>query len=822
MELISWFLIFVLLVAAAVIACLAIYRRKRRQQAQPKVESRAIEEVQPTVAGEPQNIVAAIAEPTATEGTQLTPVDKAQVVAAPEAQPTGMQEAESAAVAETKPAAGAESQSVAAEESRRAVTEETQPTVVGEGQPIAPEKTELTVVEETQHTAPEKTKPTVAEETQQQIAEGVPTKTKGERREPEKRGGRPRGRAQSSEERAKERAKEKSKQYGQKPEIVCWKKEREWIIGIEVPEDLLSNPGLEVLQNGRPLKQDGSREGYWLLNEAHGQVSIQIEDSILKEINITRDEVNYLLFKLSGPNWNRGRRVKSPSSGWYLVVVPESWERDDALSGPPPVTPEPVSLAGYRSHFFVIERSGKEKIAFRTPEGKPAVIEPKAPRFALVGDCLNDATEDKGPLFGERPPQIRALHDQGWKDVGTIVVGEEGSGRGRWRKQFKPVLGRAEQDLPSEVADRKGGWFFLRFYDTNDDLIESLDFRFISALREIRISQPPPLPSEVGHRPVYVEFLHEPGCAVQLADDLTNIQIKRQDDKTILAIPPDPTYDETRWVVGPEGGPQVEVNILVERLWWTVGEEEKEPAEWKDQPLTLTRNDFAATSKKALWLRLPRRRWVNKVLVGFEQEKARPYDVKIREREVCIPLREISYAQEVRHIGITPLHVWFSLEGTTYTASLCEVVVKARCGMCDFIGDSEEDMLHHVESRHLEDIFTQLTYKEMIDLIPSLPPAIYKCSYCNFYVKSDDLANPTSTIINHIEKNCKEVPRGMGPVRINFSVVSDVDEIRENVISDLQRIHKCTLCGFHLNEATRMDMLQHLTNNHRNEVYKLF
>jgi len=462
--------------------------------------------------------------------------------------------------------------------------------------------------------------------------------------EPGKRGGRPRAPTPDREKQPLQEGKPRRP----KSEIVCWKRERQWILAVEVPEELLENSGLAVLQDGSHLPQDESREACWSLGRASGELVVRWnEDEAPREARIPLGEENYLLFKLSGQNQNQGRHVKSPSSGSYLVMVPDDWERDDTLSGPPPAAPEPVSLAGYKAHFFELEKDGDGKIAFSAPTGKSFVIESQALQFELVGSRLNEASGDKGPLFGENPPQIRAPDNQGWKDVGTIVVGAEGSGKGKWRQSFSPIPGGTRQDLPSEVAARKGGWNFLRFYDTNDDLLDSLDFRFICALKKIRILQPSPLPSEDGHRAVRVEFLHELGCSVQPADGLTNIHIKREDYKTILTIPPDSTYDETRWLVGPVGGPHVEVTILVERLWWGIGEERNAPSEWEDQPFTLSRDDFAATSKRALWLRLPRRRWVDKVLVGFEQPKARPYDVKVTEKTIAVPFREFGDSKEV-------------------------------------------------------------------------------------------------------------------------------------------------------------------------------
>jgi len=466
------------------------------------------------------------------------------------------------------------------------------------------------------------------------------------RRAPLNRGGRPRRRERNLSVDSTGENTEIERSIHHRIDIVCLKRERQWIAAVEIPEELLEKPGLEVFQAGERLTQE--QENCWCLEQAFGEVVIQWNESEgVQEIKVALGQDGYLLFKLSDQHQDQGRRVQFPSSGSYLVMVPDDWVRDDTLSGPPPVEPESVFLTGYKAHFFELERGGERKIAFRIPTGELIKIETNALRLELVGKHLCDATEKIGPLFGERPPQIRALDSQAWKNVRTIVVGEEGSGKERWRIAFNPVSEQVEQELPLELVARKGGWYFLRFYDTNDELIESLDFRFLCALKEIRIPQLSPLPPEDGHKQVCVEFLHDTGCAVQPVGPSASIQIERQDDKTTLTIPPDPACDETRWCVGVEGGPQVEVTILVERVWWGIGEEQNAPSEWKDRPLTLQREDFAATSNKALWLRLPRRRWVDEILVGFEQSTVRSYIVEVTHRTVAIPLCEFCDSREV-------------------------------------------------------------------------------------------------------------------------------------------------------------------------------
>ena len=493
-----------------------------------------------------------------------------------------------------------------------------------------------------------------AEEAQRQTAEGrqryeaeeARRRAEKEHRRPvEDRGGKPRILPTES----KEQVTREHKLRRPKPEIVCWQRERRWILAVEVPEDLWEKPELVVHQNASPLAQD-EREGHWRLDQVCGQVTIHWnEDEAPQEAKITLGEENYLLFKLSGQDWKQGRRVKSSSSGLYLVVVPESWERDEKFSGPPPAFPEPVSVEGYQGHFFDLEKGDDKRIALRASEGESIQIKSTAIQFNLVGTRLEDASEGVGPLFGKSPPRIQALYDNVWLEVGTVVIGEEGSGRGKWRKSFSPAPEGRERSLPAEAAPRKDGWYFLRLYDTNDDFVESLDFRLVIALKEIKIFQPSLFPSETQRGPVYVEFIHESDCAIQPADDLArSIQVEGKGNKTRLTIPPSPTYDETGWRVGSKGTPQMHIAILVERLWWAVGQEGTLPLEWEDQLLFLTCDDFAATSKKALWLRLPRRRWTDRVIAGFEQSRARPYATKVTGREISIPLRDFGDCQEIR------------------------------------------------------------------------------------------------------------------------------------------------------------------------------
>lgn len=633
--------------------------------------------------------------------------------------------------------------------------------------------------------------------------------------EPIKKGGRPRSVSPERE------TSEKKKTRTSKPEIVCWEIEGKWILAVEIPEELSGNSSIRVLQDGESLAQAES-EGYWPLRQAEGDIQILwFENEIQRESTIALGRKDYLLFKLSSDQ-KRGRVVKFPSSGWYLVVVPHEWERDISLSGHPPVAPEPVSISGYQGHFFVLTGNKDESICFQVPGRQSAVIRPKKLQVELIGNRLDDAEDMTVPLFGTMPPRICALNNELWKDVKTIILGEEGHGRGRWRTEFQPDVEEFEQEMPAELLARRGGWYFLRFYDTNDNLIDSLDFKFLSGLKAIERQQSSALPSKDGHEIVVVNFIHDLDCVVQPLEKAAHVEtIKKNDSRTLISLPASPVYDESNWLIRSINGPQIEVAIILERIWWGLGNEKLMPSEWSDKVLDLSRSDFYATSEATLWLKCLKRNWLDSVLIGFDEKRARKVSIRAKESVLAIPLREFVDSPEVEDRSSEYfLKIWMDSQS-------CDVALlpksKFRCAQasCDFVAMNLEAMTEHVKVEHLQLFISPLNYFELREYNSSLPQRIYKCSYCPKYVPSDDyFHSPTNSICRHIEVDCPNVDRSSGPPRILFSVVTDAEEIRRDVFADLPHIDKCILCERRFPNPTEQVLIKHLIDQHANDLYR--
>jgi hypothetical protein len=332
-----------------------------------------------------------------------------------------------------------------------------------------------------------------------------------------------------------------------------------------------------------------------------------------------------------------------------------------------------VNVDGYRAHFFDLYSGDTTGIALRDGSGRMIEVASGGPFFELIGPCLPDGCDYLGPLFVSTPPHIRVAGGS-WESIGKIVLGVEGKGTGKWRTYLEPERSRPEQSLPTSLTERRAGWYFARFYDLQDDLIDSLVFRFAAGLQEIKINETTPFPPEKGYEHTTVEFYHDVGWRVRSAESRGRVKIEPDSGRTILRIPPTAMCDYSEWFVGPTEGPEVKVAVLVERVWWVIGNERREPAQWQDKCLSLTREALIATSEDAIWFRLPKRRWTEHVFVGFSSGTRRRYEVRTTERIVAIPLRDFCDSKELGDRSKNQfLRAWLIVGGRHHEADIARI-----------------------------------------------------------------------------------------------------------------------------------------------------
>ncbi len=618
------------------------------------------------------------------------------------------------------------------------------------------------------------------------------------------------------------------------PELICWRREERWHIGIKLSGKLHDDSSFKIMQNNINLKRDEINNEYWAIKSMSPILIEWKERGTVKqkqfEINIA-DTNKPLLFKLNRQNQNFGRSINYPTTGYYLLIVPEDWQRDENLSGPPPFEPESITLKAYKGHYFILREYIDTIIAFQKVDGTIISINPKNSRFFLKGNRILDANEGAAPLFGEELPKIVDKLDS-WEDIGTIVVGEDGERVEHLKWSITPQLGRTEQDLNLfdniEISETKGACFFIRIYDLNDDLIGSFDFRYIQGLKSIKIFEHPPLPGPNGHQSVSIKFYHNKSCSIDIVknenNERHNLILILNDEETVATIPPDPALDLTEWEISDLSGRKVSIKIFMLRVWWGLADESddihKKNASDRLVTLSLDVMKFSTNSGLCIWL--PRPYWGKEVFIGLEQEKRKTYLSKRNEASIFIPLREfLDFADIKNQKEKRVFKLWLD-DKKDEAVPIGELVLRllyCKAKNCDFKTKHREEMIQHIKEYHISYFFKILSYDEIrLKYNRHLPLAIYQCGYCDAYFHADNrVKNPTSTIINHIEQ-CPEANREEGRLFIRFRQVTDIFEIRQKVISDLPHVRQCLLCEKYFKNQNDDSLLNHLITDHESDV----
>jgi hypothetical protein len=180
------------------------------------------------------------------------------------------------------------------------------------------------------------------------------------------------------------------------------------------------------------------------------------------------------------------------------------------------------------------------------------------------------------------------------------------------------------EELRREIS--RSGWYFVRLYDHDGRLIESLDFRFSPLLKSIKIQASSPLPGPYGHNPTFVDILHDESAEVRAVEPgpPDALSAVRTDIGSRIEIPPSPRFDQTRWSIKEHDGSEVEICLRVDRVWWTLRNEHTEhsESEWTDHPLALKQEDLTATSCQILRVRLPSAWRGREIRVGVDPQRS--------------------------------------------------------------------------------------------------------------------------------------------------------------------------------------------------------
>ena len=398
-----------------------------------------------------------------------------------------------------------------------------------------------------------------------------------------------------------------------RPELVCRR----------IPEsacfEVLLTAGKEfqlatAYLNGEPLIISN---GQCRIPSLDGCLTVTSQDG--EEHSVQLFEGKPLIFKLPN-NWNgEGRKISGITNGHFIFIVPKSWQR----TGRAPVEAEGCVDLAFQAHYFYRDATASDESVYGFREWNDS----STTSIELTGRCIFDDS-DESELFIGNPPDLKSSANIVWARVGE----EYANG---WGMNFQP-----NQQPLSEILTGREGRFFLRIYDTNTRMLDSIEFRYLPKFFQIYVNgaeytqDTVLVPSSKGYSLTMVRFVDADGTT--LSPVLPIGAHQQVLPSGAIKVPPNPNADRMMCSLGPDARC---VNIVLDlpRIWWRLEDGRTDPEAWSDTPLIMTRKEFRMHAHSGTAISLMSKRQVS-VRVGFGDELDLCYHRKIKDDCIVVPL----------------------------------------------------------------------------------------------------------------------------------------------------------------------------------------
>lgn len=237
-------------------------------------------------------------------------------------------------------------------------------------------------------------------------------------------------------------------------------------------------------------------------------------------------------------------------------------------------------------------------------------------------------------------------------------------------------------------------------------------------------------------------------------------------------------WDLFEWRVHAPSGNSVLLGVDLGRAVWALGEGEQPPVgdEWGVEVLQLQRSDFAATSKKVVWIWVPWSLRGNKVAVCIAQCNRNNQGMALPERMVVkdghfyrLPLRELEHLipEQTGEYAVILQHAKGTLEIGRFD-------LRYQCRLCGFRAREQKAILHHAAVRHLSECFNEISAIEIWEREGKLlPDRVYVCGYCGKGFPEYGAENGNTAVSAHQLYECPRARQGTNvePVTVKIRVL---------------------------------------------------
>lgn len=601
-------------------------------------------------------------------------------------------------------------------------------------------------------------------------------------------------------------------------DVICKREGWSWRVGLELPDN---TEKLRIMLDNESIVPDHDETPFWILKRPRNVIVEWLEDEDEERFTKTLSD-EFLIFKLYSKSLDKGRLVKNISRGEYAVFATEDWIPALDQVGVVTSEPEETEWQGYKVHFLRLEKGQGTQVAFNSGDGQ-SVFLPRDLDVVLVGNRIHDASEGVGPLVGDTLPELRATNVKTWEIIQNIVIGEEGPERRPWREVFQPKPSGLAQELPKTLLTRGPGWYFVRFYDATDTLLDSIDFRFVPGLKSIAV-QHQPSNHEEGQRATTIIFQHDDGCIVRsLEAALSELVMRKTPSQTIASFHTKLDVEKCSWEISDTRQKKVLIDVDISSLRWGISDSSSLPTVWSDCAISLSRALFSPSAGRHLWLRFPRSITERKVLIGFEGISTAQYAMDSITRTLSVPLSDFFDSEVIRERASANLAVWISLSEESKSKHTIGILVRKRkryrCKSPghNLIHETTKDLLLHFTKSHDPheylrplDNYEEFRKEYKKATGEDLPARIYRCGRCPVCSVPGSISGSLEVVYAHLKEH--------HPGEEHTIPYADFASIREFLFKSLPDYYTCSFCSCHFDMFEASQVWDHLMNQHLDRV----
>ncbi len=407
-----------------------------------------------------------------------------------------------------------------------------------------------------------------------------------------------------------------------RPDLKC-----RWKPGSQVWEIVLvanADCDLKTVElNGEKLN---SSENEWLIPTLDGRLKVIYDNGEKCEVPLVSDKP--LIFKLKKDWSGDGRRIKNITNGYFIVFAPVEWKRKCH----PRIETAACDDVNFLVHYFhSVDLDHNMESGFDKFDMCPF------PGISLEGTHVFDDA-DEGVLFVGNPPSLKETDAISW-----VRIGEEA--KNGWGCNF------SQDKTISQVLKGREGHFFLRVYDSDVNMLDSMEFRYLRRLKQILVNDTPYThdlvikPKLTGHIETTVCF---DGISRGSVQQVNLDESSRAEAQTgVMKVTPIPGKDGCQRYCVKSKKNKVNIVLQLPHIWWGMSNRDRSPDEWLDKQFDMTREDFLERihANKAIHLRSTRNKSVS---ASIGESDSLIYKRKQDDDVIVIPLIDFAGFPQIR------------------------------------------------------------------------------------------------------------------------------------------------------------------------------